>query len=215
MLRKTILFFINLFMLTLTIFVSIAVCVGCVFAFDYLNSEGVFSRWVTLSNPPGELSEILSADYATIWVKTEKNAVYSLNVLCWLQTTECEEMVWMETNIELESLPTQANGEFGYYLVRQDNCLFHDGFGQKYFQEPNGNIIECLKTFTLYPEVFVVTYYARSSDNTIQYWHVYSSSNTLFQQLFAVVPIGLILGIVSFTFIQSKLNSRNKNHLNS
>lgn len=192
----------NLLLFIFSLIVSVGLCVGLVNAYDYLNSEGAFSTWMSLSEPPDKLARIVSANYSTIWIETEDGSIYYLNVLCWLQGGECEEQVWKKS----ETLPFDHNSESGTFLFRQNICIFSDEIQSNYFHQPKGNIVECLKAYYLYPEGLMMTYYAKSSDNTIQYWHIFSPANAFFQQLIAAVLIGVLLSGIVFSLLKSSPN---------
>jgi len=204
MFRKILSFIGNLILLVVVILLSIRASLWCLEYWDHLNTEGAFTRWKSITEPPGKLEKILLVDYSTIWIETEDKSIYYLNILCQLQLGECRENEWIKT----EAVPPDESGfaDDGYTLERQNNCVFQDKFEMTYFRRPMGSVIECLKTYSLYPEVFVITYYARLSDNTIQYWHVFSSSNAYFQQMIGVGGLGLLGGIVIFLLLKSKLN---------
>ena len=191
----------NLILLVVVLLLSVWASLWCLDYWDQLRSEGAFTRWRSISEPPSKLERILLVDYSTIWIETDDKSIYYLSILCWLQLGECRENEWIKT----ETLPDEQGFSYdGYRFEKQNSCDFQDKFEMTYFQQPSGNVVECLKTYSLYPEAFVITYYARFSDDKIQYWHVFSSANAYLNQLIGVGGLGLFGGIILFLIIKSK-----------
>jgi hypothetical protein len=196
MLKTLFVFVRNAPLLIFLLFISVVICAGSVLGYDYLYSEGMFSTWKILYSPPAKISKILAADFLAVWVESIDGSVYSLNIQCSHQVSECNIMKWERVNPNAMNLPVDIPGD-GTMTDHQGTCKFGD---LRFFREPDGNVVECVRISNMNPAGVEVICYARTDNDKIQYLSIIPMGNTSFFGLviFAMFT-GLVLGVLLYT----------------
>ena len=190
--------------MSLGLFVLICVIVSCLLgnAIAVLINIGLFEVWHPLDKPEIVASEILDADYQTIWVRLRDGRIMMRKVDCYAgesQPSSCSQ--WIETDRVPENLVRQ------YSLDRSSSC----NFGPPPFFTP-GNIIECDRAILVGPEYMNTTIYALLENGSIWYWSSSGSSlgpfpaSLLCANLISPV-IGILIAMIAYS-IYSRRKSK-------
>lgn len=190
----------NSFLFIFVLLVSLGCCVGAVFVYNNLYSEGAFSTWRILDNPPSEISKILAADISTVWVESIDGTIYSLDIQCSYQVGECNITNWAKIDPAAVDLPVDFPND-GIETDHGDTCKFGDVFDLKFFREPDGNMVECWRVVVFGHET-AATFYAKMDNNKIQFLYTHPKPNfELLDLVIFSVWTGLVLGILSYAVL--------------
>jgi hypothetical protein len=188
----------------LSVFVPIA-CIGT-FMYNSLYWAGTFKSWRSLGSPPSGASSIINVDVRVIWVGTNDNKIYELEVYC-PEDGICDQWLQVEDRSEIEPF-------FNFPVLRGSDC---DSLGDyNPGNPPNGDMRECvLLVASGYPDPQWGTheYYALMSDGQIMYWShgsgilsVYVTfAGSILVSIFAAI---LISTIYLFMFVIRKIKGR-------
>jgi len=150
--------------------------IGGFFVADYNDSvEKKAMEWQLLDSPV-KFTQLVDANFSTVWAQAEDEKLYFWNFDCSLQQ-KCNQ--WVETkNIDNQETPMEKNS----------TCLFSNEPGLKLSKEPPGKIVECGRFNFL-------NFYVLLEDGTIWHWETLIPGDGLPNEVVIFAFIGFLLGI--------------------
>ncbi len=209
MLKNFIIFVRNSLVFILVVFISVMCCVGSVLGYEYLQSNGFFSFWRAVDNPPVKISKILAADSLSIWIETIDGTIYSMNIACPYLPSDCNVMEWIKSNPDTAALPVDVPYD-GIEIDHGSTCTFWDGFDLRFLRKPNRNVVECIRIVNLSPSGAGTTYFARTDNDKIQYLTKLPAFGEFEFPFFLSVMkfVGLLLGVLFYILFYNKFLKR-------